>query len=127
MIHSENARAARCLQQPEGWFNFGDRVAIVVLMRLVSPPEQDVGLIEEDQSAATFGFLKYRRDTFLGLVDVAAEQRTEVDPEQLETEFSGQLMPRSKPLLIFSHHKCDNPRARGREPMSATAVERLGT
>ena len=61
-------------------------VAVVAVLDLAALAEQRVGLVEEQDRAAVLGGVEQPAEVLLGLADVLADHRRQVDPVEVEVE-----------------------------------------
>jgi hypothetical protein len=64
-------------------------VAVARVFHLGALPEQRVGLVEEQHQVPGAGGIEDLFEVLLGLTDVLAHDRREVELEHIETEFAG--------------------------------------
>ncbi|MNF84921.1 hypothetical protein D3C84_673020 [compost metagenome] len=62
----------------------------MTVAHLTAFTEQGVGLVEQQDRAAAFGRGEYPRQVFLGLADVLADQRRQIDAVEVQPQFIGQ-------------------------------------
>jgi len=86
-VSRENGQPAISLHPLQQIADLDVGVTIVAVFHLAAFAKERIGLVEEEHGAAFLGGIENAAQIFLGLADVFAHDRTEIDAEKIEPHF----------------------------------------